>query len=214
MGYTTIEMKADKWYQVSYPFVKLDGTESIDVSEMIEGLTDGDTMAILDSFGVYGAQAFWVSQAENGAGAWCDLPIFPVGKPVGVTLKPGQAVFIHKKDAGKVTMAGKVKVVEAKFGSEEGNTWSQVGVVWPERKNINALKWVGLKAKDTLSVLDPESGEYGQQLFWVQEANGGAGAWCDLPVAALAKPVDLQLEPGQAVFINKISAGVGTVSAQ
>ena len=190
MGYTTIEMKADKWYQVSYPFVKLDGTESIDVSEMIEGLTDGDTMAILDSFGVYGAQAFWVSQAENGAGAWCDLPIFPVGKPVGVTLKPGQAVFIHKKDG------------------------SQVGVVWPERKNINALKWVGLKAKDTLSVLDPESGEYGQQLFWVQEANGGAGAWCDLPVAALAKPVDLQLEPGQAVFINKISAGVGTVSAQ
>ena len=206
-------MKADKWYQVAYPFVQLDDTEVVNVSDLIAGLADGDTMSIMNNDGAYGTLAYWVSQAGE-KGAWCDLPIFPVGQPMDLQLEPGQAVFLNTKVNGKLVMAGKVKAVEAKFGREEGNAWAQVGVVWPERKSINELKWTGLQAGDTLSVLDSESGEYNQLLYWVPQAKDGAGAWCDLPIFPVGQPIDLQLEPGQAVFINKISAGVGTVSAQ
>ena len=216
MGYTTIEMKADKWYQVAFPFVQLDDTETVSISEAFNsGFVDGDTAMVLDSqTGLYQNQAFWVSQADEGKGAWCDLPIPAIAKPVDVQLAPGQAVFIHKSATSDVIVSGKVKATEAQFGTQEGNAWNQVGVVWPESKDVNDLKWTGVQTGDTLCVLDVESGLYGQQLFWVPTANEGQGAWCDLPIPALAKPVSLTLAPGQAVFINKVSAGIGAVVAQ
>ena len=216
MGYTTIEMKADKWYQVAFPFVQLDDTETVSISEAFNsGFVNGDTAAVFNpQTGLYENWAYWVSEANDGKGAWCDKPIVAIAKPVEVQLAPGKAVFINKNADGDVVVAGKVKVTEVQFGSDEGNVWAQVGIVWPETKSVNDLKWTGLKTSDTLLVLNSETGLYDQQAFWVPTANGGQGAWCDKPIAAIAKPVDIQLTPGQAVFINKVSAGVGTVVTQ
>ena len=209
-------MKADRWYQVAFPFVQLDDTETVSISEAFNsGFVNGDTVTIFNpQSGLYESRAYWVGEANEGKGAWCDFPVAAIAKPVDVQLAPGQAVFIHKSTAGDVVVAGKVTATEAQFGAEEGNVWAQVGVVWPETKSVNDLKWTGLQAGDTLRVLDSETGLYGQQLYWVPAANEGQGAWCDFPVAVIAKPVDIQLTPGQAVFINKVSAGIGTVVAQ
>ena len=56
VGYTTIEMKADKWYQVAFPFVQLDDTETVSISEAFNsGFVDGDTLMILNpQTGLYG----------------------------------------------------------------------------------------------------------------------------------------------------------------
>ena len=209
-------MKADKWYQVAFPFVQLDDTETVSISDAFNsGFVNGDTLMILNpQTGLYENQAYWVPAANEGKGAWCDLPIPAIAKPVDVQLAPGQAVFINKSGSGDVVVAGKVKATKAQFGAEEGNVWAQVGVVWPETKSVNDLKWTGMQSGDTLLVLDSESGLYGQQAYWVPTANNGLGAWCDLPIPAIAKPVDIQLAPGQAVFINKVSVGIGTVVAQ
>ena len=209
-------MKADKWYQVAFPFVQLDDTETVSISEAFNsGFVNGDTLMILNpQNGLYENRAFWVSEANEGQGAWCDKPVLAIAKPVDVQLAPGQAVFVYKRTTSDVVIAGKVKATEAQFGDDAGNVWAQVGVVWPETKSVNDLKWTGLQAGDTLRVLDSETGLYGQQAFWVPAANNGQGAWCDKPVLAIAKPVDILLAPGQAVFILKVSAGIGTVVAQ
>ena len=102
VGYTTIEMKADKWYQVAFPFVQLDDTETVSISEAFNsGFVDGDTLMILNpQTGLYENRAFWVSEANEGQGAWCDKPVLAIAKPVDILLTPGQAVFILKVSAG------------------------------------------------------------------------------------------------------------------
>ena len=215
VGYTTIEMQAGKWYQVGCPFVGLNGATELPLNDFFcSGFVTGDTLMILDSQTArYGTLAYWVPEANGGAGAWCDRPIAAVGTPSDVVLKPGQAVYIHKKESSAVTFSGKVEAVPAEFGSEDGNVLAQVAPVWPEQKSVNDFVWKGLASGDTMKILDSDTASYGTLLYWLPSANNGAGAWCDRPIPGLGQPSNLVLSPGQAVFVTKSSAGVATVVA-
>ena len=201
-------MEAGKWYQVGTPFRPLDGSVRTKLSEVITaGLSAGDTLMILDpSTRTYKPQLHWVPEKN----AWCDLPIAVIATPSSETLEPGQAVFIHKSQEESVTFSGKVEVTEVSFGSPDGNMWAQVAAVWPIAQALNDVQWTGLEAGDTLMILDPDSKTYKPQLHWVPEKN----AWCDLPIAVIATPSSETLEPGQAVFINKASKGIGKLRAE
>ena len=208
-------MEAGKWYQVGNPFAPLTETDGVKLNEVfITGFRDGDTLMILDSeTSRYSQQYFWVSQSSAGNGAWCSLPLAGA-TPVEVTLRPGQAVSILKGESSAVTFSGKVEAVQVEFGEAELATWAQVAVVWPTSTKLNNLQWTGMKFGDVVQIMDPETSAYSAQMFWVPSTSStSSGAWCNLPMVG-ATPVDIEIAPGQALFINKGGSGVGTVRAQ
>ncbi len=207
VGYTTMTMEAGKWYQVGCPFVALDGEEAPLVNDVFaNGFEAGDELMILDSeTSHYSSSAYWIP--EKG---WCDLPIAAIATPISTTLPAGQAVYIHKGETPSVmTVSGKVEAKEVSFGSATSSSWAQVAPVWPVSQSVNAFKWTGLGDGDELMILNPDTQTYSNSAYWVT----GKG-WCDLPIAAIAKPVDTVLPVGQAAYINKKAAGKATVSAE
>jgi hypothetical protein len=58
-------------------------------------------------------------------------------------------------------------------------------------------------------ILDVEKKRYEAPLYWIESKK----AWCDYPadLEFIAQPVTRTLKGGQAVYINKISKGVGGV---
>ena len=204
VGYTTIEMQAGKWYQIGNPFVGLDGETSSTLNEVfVDGFGNGDIAYVFDSStNAYGACYFNV--ATTSGRIWSDMPIAGIGQPADVTLSPGQAIYVWKESAGKVTFKGKVQAVPTSFGDEEfAQTWAQVAVVSPADSAINDYEWVGLGNGDTLYLLNSETGEYDTCLYWQPTKN----AWCNNPVAVIATPVDLVIKAGQAMYIYKASKG-------
>lgn len=205
VGYTTIEMEAGKWYMVGCPFVTLDENEAPKVNEVFtNGFAPGDVLMILNSeTSRYSNSAYWIP--EKG---WCDLPIAAIATPIETTLPAGQAVYIHKGTTASVmTVSGKVEAKEVTFGSENGSSWAQVAPVWPVSQSINTFKWTGLNDGDVLMILDPVTQTYSDSAYWVNDKG-----WCNLPIAAIAEPVDTVLTAGQAAYINKKSAGKASVS--
>ena len=78
------------------------------------GLKDGDTLMILNTEKkAYDAQVYWHSTANDGRGAWCDLPAgLPIpSTPVDVTLFAGQAVYINKLSSseGSVSVSSPIQ---------------------------------------------------------------------------------------------------------
>ena len=208
MGYTTIEMEAGKWYQIGNPFVGLDGVTSSTLNDaFVDGFGNGDIAYIFNpSSNEYGVRYFNVS-TDSGR-VWSDLPIAGIGQPADVTLSPGQAIYLWKETAGNVTFKGKVQAVPVTFGDEEiAGTWAQIAVVSPSDSALNDYKWSGLGSGDVLYLLNSDTGEYGSRLYWQPSKS----AWCDSPVPALAKPVDLTIKAGQAMYIQKSTVGVATV---
>lgn len=207
VGYTTIPMEAGKWYQVGYPFVSLEGnaSDTIAVNDCFtSGFSSGDRLYVLDlQNGGYEAGLYWVPSKN----AWCDRPNPTTAEASDKVLNPGQAVYINKKVTGNVTVSGRVQTQEVAFGDASGNTWNQVCAVWPEAVALSDLKWSNLSAGDRLYVLDSENGGYEAGLYWVPSKN----AWCNLPNPTTAVASDKVLSPGQAVYIQKKSSGVGTL---
>ena len=206
VGYVAVQMEEGKWYEVGCPFVDLNDKEELPLNEVfVSGFSQGDTLCMLDpETSTYSDYLYWIDEKQ----AWCDRPIAAIAKPSTATLTPGQAVYIHKDTAGQVFLSGKVEAKAAVFGSENGPTWVLVTPIWPETRDVNAYAWEGLTQGDTLTVLDSETGSYADNVYW-DEAKG---AWCDRPISAIAKPITLELAPGQAVFLNKKTTGVATVT--
>ena len=197
-------MEAGKWYQVGSPFVALDDTASTQkINEVFTiGFSEGDSINILNTAAMEYVAYYW----KTSANGWCTKR---GTTPVDVTINVGQAVFIQKAVAGDVTLSGKVEVAQAtQFGSTTGNAWNQIVCVYPQDMNLNDMKWDGVADGDVINILDntgatPVYNGY----YWKTSAKG----WC---TKRGTTPVDVKIPAGQALFVNKASAGIGSVSAQ
>ena len=200
VGYTQIEMQAGKWYQIGNPFGELDGADTFSANEAFStGFSDGDILNLFDkqrsSYAVY----YWNS-ALNGWSPFVGAPFL-----ADIPLTKGKAVYIYKGNAGVVTLCGKVVEVSVPFGAENGGAWDQIVPMWPATAKLNDLKWEGLQSGDTVNILDPERAAY-NVYYW--DAN--TQQWTIAPGVPISADVELQI--GQAVFVNKASSGVGTLS--
>lgn len=204
VGYTTITMEAGKWYQVGSPFVALEEGAALKLNDVFTtGFGAGDIINIFTP-----ATSLYVPYYWNTAKGGWTASRAPVAPLADVTLPTGQAVFINKAIAGDVLLSGKVSFNEAvEFGSEEGDSWSQIVCVYPETVKLNAITWTGLQGGDIVNVFNNATSLY-VPYYW----NATKGGWTAsrAPVAPL---VDVDIPAGQAFFINKVSAGIATCSA-
>lgn len=214
VGYTTITLESGKWYQIGAPFMPLDKeTTEYTLNSVFSGFGDGDKVLIYDPVVGY-KTAYWRSTANDGVGGWCTTP---KGPTIATTLKLSSkgAAFISKVSAGStdVTFSGKVSHEEIPFGDEDGDIWSMVTPVWPEEIRLSDLDFSNANTAegDKLFVYDPVAGY--KTGYWRPTANGGVGGWCTTPKGPTIA-FDRTLGVGQALFINKISAGIGTLSVK
>ena len=194
-------MEAGKWYQVGTPFVELSEGETPQLNTVFaKGFSDGDSINIFDSTTSIYTPYYW----KTSAGGWCTKR---GTSPVAIDVPRGQAVFINKQVTGIVTLAGRVSVAEATtFGREEGDTWNQIVCVYPQALKLNDIKWTGITDGDAVSIYDSQTAVYAPY-YW----KSSAGGWCTKRVST---PVNVEIPIGQAMFINKVSKGLGTCSAR
>ena len=97
VGYTTIEMQADKWYQVGSPFIPLtDGAEQTLNNTFTTGFSTNDQVYVYDpEMGSYKGPYVWGT--ANGQTGWWNTTTSSLTTTV---LTPGQAFFIHKQSLG------------------------------------------------------------------------------------------------------------------
>ena len=107
-----------------------------------------------------------------------------------------------------------MKAVDSPFGSENGNAWNQIVIVWPEERAINDFAWEGLQNGDTLMVLNSDARKYDTTLYWNESLNEGKGAWSELPYYIPSEPSTRIIKIGQGIFVNKVSSSIGSVSAK
>ena len=200
VGYTQIEMQAGKWYMVGNPFGDLADKTTLPVSDIYsDGFAEGDILNILDpSSSTYSAY-YWNAQLSG----WSILPGVPIA--ADVSLEQGQAVYIYKSSFGTVSLKGKVVEVSVPFGKEEGGAWNQIVPMWPKEQAVNSLKWTNMQDGDTLNVLNIETSTF-DAYYW----NASIQKWTILPGVPIE--ANVVLFPGQAVFVNKVSKGIGTLS--
>ena len=202
VGYTTMTMEAGKWYQVGCPFGQLDGSKIFSVNDVFSrGFKTGDSINIFDSE----KGSYSVLSWSDSLNAWTDFPGAPFASTAQLT--EGQAIFVSKAVTSEITLSGKVSEVVVPFGKEGGNAWNQIVAVWPVASKVNDLKWSGLQTGDILNVLNADSGTY-EVFYW--DENVGGGKWVVAPGVPL--PSDKAIAPGQALFVNKVSAGLGSLT--
>ena len=203
VGYTTVEMAAGKWYMVASPFVALDETTIPTLNDVFTtGFSNGDTASVWST--EMNQYTMYTWNATKGKWLTGSRPTAP---EANVALTPGQAIFINKKTAGTVVVSGKVSTSEVvEFGSELGSAWSQIACVYPVTTKLNALNWEGLANGDTVSVWNSESDQYSMYTWNTTKGKWLTGSRPTSPEA------DVDLTPGQAVFINRKSAGIGSCS--
>ena len=200
-------MQAGKWYQVGTPFVPLtDGAEQTINNTFTTGFSTGDQLYVYDSkTGNYKSPYMWGT--IEGQTGWWDLS---TGLLASETLSLGQAVFISKSAMsvpGELILPGRVSTTTAtRFGNASTASWEQVICVYPGEQELNDLKWEGLQEGDEAYLYDSTTGNYKSPYMWgtIEDQTG----WWDLSTGLLASET---LSPGQAVFINKKSAGEATV---
>ena len=204
VGYTTIEMEAGKWYMIGSPFVPLQANTTFKVNEQFSGQGFGgdDTLYTLKSDGTF-IPHYWISDT-NGEGKWYadafgfeeDTADYPLST----------AVYIKKAVEGEIVFSGKVSVVKVEIGSETGNSWSLVAPVYPMSKKINDYEWIGFTTSDTLYTLR-DTGVF-EPNYWVTDQDG-KGKWYK-DAFGFDESTTL-LSVGQAIYVNKTSAGIGTI---
>ena len=196
-------MVAGGWYQLGSPFAQLDGKDTFTLNEAFPGFVDGDLLYMATEEGGYRVR-YW--KASNGNDGWStsrnryseDATEYP----------QGMAVYICKKTAGTVILSGAVQAVSNSFGSENGNTWSLVALPWPEAKKLADYNWTGCADGDVLYLASPDGGVKAR--YWKVNASTGDAGWS---TSRNAYRVDSGiLEPGVAVYINKVSPGVVAVT--
>ena len=203
VGYTTISMQAGKWYQIGNPFVELENGVTPTVNTVFNtGFSNGDLLYLYDSNSSgYTVTLTWGT--IRGVSGW----YYGNGNLASDTLKEGQAAFIKKVTASPVTLKGKVAVTEVSFGLEEKASWSQVVCVYPTTQKINDIAWHNLMKNDEVYIYDPNQGGYTTTLSW-QTLNGKTGWYYGNGAFA-----DIEVSPGQALFIHRASAGTASCSA-
>ena len=208
VGYTTIQMDAGKWYQIGSPFVGLkEGVAGMELRELLgEDFEHGDTVSVFSpESGRYDIYT-WKTNAPDGEGWY--LGAFPM--QASVKVPSGRAVFVNKASGknGVVTFSGKVSADEVvEFGTIEGNAWDQIVSVYPKAMKLNDLKWEGLEQNDTVSVYSPDEGKY-LIYTWKVNAPDGEGWY----LGAYPFRTSDEVAIGQAMFVNKQSANIGSVS--
>lgn len=196
-------MQAGKWYQVGNPFVELeDSVDTVKINDVYnQGFGEGDILCLLNSGTSQLIPLYW----NEVNGGWSDSrnPRAPLSE---ATIMSGQAVYITKSQEGVLTFKGKVQAREVSFGMPEGNSWDQVVLLWPETKKLKELAWSGLSTGDTLNILNPETAEV-KAYYWNEALTG----WSDSrnPRAPLTEDV---VNVGHALYINKVSTGIGTLN--
>ena len=205
VGYTTITMEADKWYQVGNPFAELDDNEAPRVNDVLNtGFSEGDQLYIYDPVtAVYKTTLVWGKDGdtEGWLDGW-DMLDQTTQIPVG------QGVFIHKKAAGTVTFRGKVEAKESSFGAADVTTWNSVVSVYPTVTSINEVSWSNIEDGDEIYIYDSERSLFTKTRKWGSLPNGESGwlnDWGD------GLETEISITPGQSFFVRKLN-GIATCS--
>ena len=196
-------MQAGKWYQIGNPFVALEEGASETVNEVFStGFATGDQLYVYNTAdSAYGSPLDWYADATSPAG-WYD---FNAGALSDIKIPTGHAVFIHKAVAGTVVLKGRVSVAETTlFGGDNANTWSQIVCVYPTEMTLNDMTWEGMSDGDEAYIYDSETSSYSSPVTWYKD--GATEGWWDLNAGQLDVT---KLDPGQAIFVYKKSAGNG-----
>ena len=200
-------MEAGKWYQVGSPFVALDGSATFTLNEAFPGFAEGDRLYLATAEGGYSFR-YWKVNATTGEAGWStsrnvyreDTTEFPTG----------MAVYIYKGVTGTITLSGAVDTVTNSFGSDLGNAWNLVALPWPEAKKLSDFTWTGCADGDRLFISTPDGGFSFR--YWKENASTGAAGWSTS--RNVYREDATLIEPGVAVYINKASVGVGSVTIQ
>ncbi len=200
-------MTAGGWYQLGGPFAQLDGATTFTLDEAFPGFAEGDRLYLGTPTGGYSLR-YWKVNANTGAAGWSTSR--NAYRADATEYAQGTAVYIYKEVAGSISLAGSVKQIENSFGSESGNSWNFVALPWPEAKKLSAYTWTGCANGDRLYISTP-SGGYSVR-YWKVNANTGVSGWSTSRNAY--REDTTVLEPGTAVYINKVSSGIGTVTIQ
>ena len=197
VGYTTVEMAAGGWYQLGVPFAQLDGATTFTLDEAFPGFAEGDIMYIATQTGGF-INRYWKdtgwSKSKNSYRA------------DSTEYDRSLAAYIYKQSAATITLSGAVEKMTNTFGAESGQTWDLVALPWPESKAINDFVWTGCADGDTLYIATAEGGFIPR--YW--KVGTDAAGWSKSKNSyRVATDV---IAPGVAVYINKASAGVGSVT--
>ena len=206
VGYTTIEMVADGWYILGSPFAELDDAKEQPLSEFFANseFTDGDVLYLLSEAGNYMAR-YWKT-FETGSG-W-NMANIPMMAFDTSTYPSTTAFYIHKKERGTVTFAGKVDAIEVPFGSTElDSSWKLVSLPYPGEKALSEYEWSGCTQGDMLYYVTPDGNIITR--YWNVDNNG----WSKTP-SPFYLAADELLAAGQAVYIHKVSKGLGSVTVK
>ena len=207
VGYTTVTMEAGKWYQIGLPFSQLDGAETFTLDEAFPGFAEGDRLYLSTVEGGYSFR-YWKVNASTGAAGWSTSR--NTYREDTTEFDHGVAVYIYKETAGTITLSGSVKKVENTFGSNSGNSWNLVALPWPEAKKLSDYTWTGCADGDQLYISTPDGGFSFR--YWKVNVSTGAAGWSTS--RNTYREDSTLIEPGIAVYINKVSTGIGTVSMQ
>ena len=211
VGYTTISMEAGKWYQIGCPFVTLEEGATVTINDLIslpnDSINNRDFIGVMNPATCVYKLFYWNSTARGGQGAFCDNVL--TSTPSTVQMSKGQTVFFKPKKDCTVTFSGRVTVdTSLEIGSEEGQSWNQFCIPYPETIKINDLQWTGISANDLLAVLNTDTCVY-KFYYWKAAANAGRGGWCDNVLTTTA--TQDTLAPGQGVLLKK-REGIASVS--
>ena len=186
--------------------------EEFDANEMAcVGVDDGKvTIQVLNKDGTWGTQGFWYGEMTG-----VDGKVYPAGwydqmgnDLVGITLIPGQAVWLESKEEGvAIQSSGAVPGVKT---MDVAKGFSMVGNSTPSKINADKLSISGSTDGYTTIQVMNEDGAWGTQGFWYNEMTGVDGkvypaGWYDQMGNDL---VDITLTPGQAVWLEAKEEGV------
>ncbi len=213
VGYTTMKMEANKWYQIGFPFQSLDATEettSYKISEAFKsGFNDKDALFVLDPEDcTYPIILQWHDTLDDAGVAGWGMYGIPLAQDE--TIEAGYAVLIHKRTTNDVVFSGKVDLTPTTTIKGDG-AWSLVSLPYPAETKLNELSWDGIAQGDALFIMDPVDATYSVIKQWHDNPdNSDKAGWGMYGIPLMEE--DVTLAPGAAILVNKRSKGEATVS--
>ncbi len=190
-------MEAGEWHIIGNSFQALDGVTEGTLDTLLCGATfaEGDRLFLARGDGFYLAR-YWNTTnnkwSTNPKRFQEDTALYPMTT----------GVYIHKKTAGDVVFKGKVVSQTIEFGLESGNAWELTALPSPEGKLLSDYIWTGCATGDRLFIARGD-GFYTAHYYFQDQG------WSTNPKRFVASTTPLK--DGQAVYLNKVSAGIGSV---
>ncbi len=208
VGYTTITLEAGKWYMIGTPFESLTKGEAIKINkDLVTGFSAGDILQVYSpAEGRYSVYKFKDGLSGEQTAGWCKT----FGSSLqDITLQPGEAVFINKLTTSDVVVAGRVNLsAQYEFGDETTSVWNLLVSPTLQKTKLNDLNWVGVSANDILQIYNPTTGLYTVYKYKTGLSGEKTAGWCK---TFGSTPVDVDVDPGAAFFVNKATPGKATV---